>query len=282
MDPGEGRARQPSSSGCARWPETPAAIACHTHMSCTERCPKHLSPTASIAGLKREVLKPHSGRALDYPMRNAALDRAARERGGAGGLRRRAPGDDHLRGAGAGSPRPRSSAARAESYALARLLHACSSLAVSVHAPIGLRAIFGEWLRWRGALARCRAGAARGVARVDGHARGARGVHVSKVFVLGRDGPPALGHRAGALPAAALLGAVNRARAGRVPRLDAAARGAGCRVGHRGRAGGASRAGVCVCWRCEFLPWHERQKTLARPRRAAVTFAVGLALALAL
>jgi fumarate reductase iron-sulfur subunit len=27
--------------------------ACHTHMSCTERCPKHLAPTASIAGLKR-------------------------------------------------------------------------------------------------------------------------------------------------------------------------------------------------------------------------------------
>ncbi|MGQ0652401.1 MAG: succinate dehydrogenase/fumarate reductase iron-sulfur subunit [Betaproteobacteria bacterium] len=31
--------------------------ACHTHMSCTERCPKHLQPTAAIAGLKREVLK---------------------------------------------------------------------------------------------------------------------------------------------------------------------------------------------------------------------------------
>jgi fumarate reductase iron-sulfur subunit len=30
---------------------------CHTHMSCTERCPKQLSPTASIAGLKRAVLK---------------------------------------------------------------------------------------------------------------------------------------------------------------------------------------------------------------------------------
>jgi len=30
---------------------------CHTHMSCTEACPKHLSPTAGIAGLKREVLK---------------------------------------------------------------------------------------------------------------------------------------------------------------------------------------------------------------------------------
>ena len=30
--------------------------ACHTHMSCTERCPKFLSPTKSIAGLKRLVL----------------------------------------------------------------------------------------------------------------------------------------------------------------------------------------------------------------------------------
>ena len=29
--------------------------ACHTHQSCTERCPKHLSPTAAIAGLKRRV-----------------------------------------------------------------------------------------------------------------------------------------------------------------------------------------------------------------------------------
>jgi fumarate reductase iron-sulfur subunit len=29
--------------------------ACHTHMSCTQRCPKHLSPTAAIAGLKRAV-----------------------------------------------------------------------------------------------------------------------------------------------------------------------------------------------------------------------------------
>jgi len=27
--------------------------ACHTHMSCTERCPKKISPTAAIAGLKR-------------------------------------------------------------------------------------------------------------------------------------------------------------------------------------------------------------------------------------
>ena len=30
---------------------------CHTHMSCTEHCPKHLSPTRSIAGLKRATLR---------------------------------------------------------------------------------------------------------------------------------------------------------------------------------------------------------------------------------
>ena len=30
--------------------------ACHTHMSCTERCPKKISPTAGIAGLKREIV----------------------------------------------------------------------------------------------------------------------------------------------------------------------------------------------------------------------------------
>ena len=30
--------------------------ACHTHMSCTERCPMGLSPTAAISGLKRAVL----------------------------------------------------------------------------------------------------------------------------------------------------------------------------------------------------------------------------------
>jgi len=31
--------------------------ACHTHMSCTEYCPKKIAPTASISGLKREVMK---------------------------------------------------------------------------------------------------------------------------------------------------------------------------------------------------------------------------------
>jgi succinate dehydrogenase iron-sulfur subunit len=30
-------------------------LSCHTHVSCTERCPKQISPTAGIAGLKREV-----------------------------------------------------------------------------------------------------------------------------------------------------------------------------------------------------------------------------------
>ncbi len=31
--------------------------ACHTMGSCTERCPKHIAPTASIAGLKRTVAR---------------------------------------------------------------------------------------------------------------------------------------------------------------------------------------------------------------------------------
>jgi fumarate reductase iron-sulfur subunit len=31
------------------------SLSCHTHMSCTERCPKNISPTAGIAGLKRAV-----------------------------------------------------------------------------------------------------------------------------------------------------------------------------------------------------------------------------------
>jgi fumarate reductase iron-sulfur subunit len=30
--------------------------ACHSHESCRERCPKHLNPTASIAGLKRAAV----------------------------------------------------------------------------------------------------------------------------------------------------------------------------------------------------------------------------------
>ncbi len=31
--------------------------ACHTHASCTERCPKGISPTAGIAGLKRTIAR---------------------------------------------------------------------------------------------------------------------------------------------------------------------------------------------------------------------------------
>ena len=37
------------------WPSMAEAHACHTHLSCTEYCPKRLSPTAGIAGLKREA-----------------------------------------------------------------------------------------------------------------------------------------------------------------------------------------------------------------------------------
>ncbi|HVZ52471.1 MAG TPA: succinate dehydrogenase/fumarate reductase iron-sulfur subunit [Pseudolabrys sp.] len=32
-------------------------VACHTHMSCTEFCPKAIAPTYSIAGLKRAMMK---------------------------------------------------------------------------------------------------------------------------------------------------------------------------------------------------------------------------------
>jgi len=31
--------------------------ACHTHMSCTQFCPKQIAPTYAIAGLKRAVMK---------------------------------------------------------------------------------------------------------------------------------------------------------------------------------------------------------------------------------
>jgi len=31
--------------------------ACHSHQSCVQHCPKHLNPTAAIAGLKRETVK---------------------------------------------------------------------------------------------------------------------------------------------------------------------------------------------------------------------------------
>jgi fumarate reductase iron-sulfur subunit len=46
-DRGKPRAAVAGDAGCH---------ACHTQMSCTERCPKQLSPTAGIAGLKRLVL----------------------------------------------------------------------------------------------------------------------------------------------------------------------------------------------------------------------------------
>jgi fumarate reductase iron-sulfur subunit len=44
---GAGRERLAAVAGDA------GCHACHTHESCSERCPMHLAPTASIAGLKR-------------------------------------------------------------------------------------------------------------------------------------------------------------------------------------------------------------------------------------
>src|SRR5690606_35170909 len=47
----DNRARLAAVSGDA------GCHACHTHLTCTERCPKRLSPTASIAGLKRAAAR---------------------------------------------------------------------------------------------------------------------------------------------------------------------------------------------------------------------------------
>jgi fumarate reductase iron-sulfur subunit len=44
---GERLARVAGDAGCH---------ACHTQMTCTERCPKKLTPTAAIAGLKRAAV----------------------------------------------------------------------------------------------------------------------------------------------------------------------------------------------------------------------------------
>jgi len=42
-------------------------LSCHTHMSCTEYCPKSLSPTRSIAGLKRQGLWAMLGARIGKP-----------------------------------------------------------------------------------------------------------------------------------------------------------------------------------------------------------------------
>ena len=46
---GAGRERLAAVAGDA------GCHACHTHLSCSERCPKNIAPTAAIAGLKRAV-----------------------------------------------------------------------------------------------------------------------------------------------------------------------------------------------------------------------------------
>jgi fumarate reductase iron-sulfur subunit len=38
--------------------------ACHSHMNCTEFCPRGISPTYSIAGLKRAMIKRALGRKI--------------------------------------------------------------------------------------------------------------------------------------------------------------------------------------------------------------------------
>jgi fumarate reductase iron-sulfur subunit len=49
-DQGQDARLQAISGGCG-------CQACHTHMNCTQFCPKQIAPTYSIAGLKRAVMK---------------------------------------------------------------------------------------------------------------------------------------------------------------------------------------------------------------------------------
>ena len=149
--------------------------ACHTHMSCTERCPKHLSPTA------RDRRPEARGRSRP---RSGASCEPARRRRCCGSRSARAPRcsrcawsctsrPSSMRCA-AGSARPRSSPARAATSAGSRSTR-CSCSPCAVHAPIGLRS--------DAAASGC-AGAARSrdvalllfaaLLRVDGHARRAR------------------------------------------------------------------------------------------------------------
>ncbi len=122
---------------------------CHTHMSCTERCPKRLSPTASIAGLKKEVAKARAaGRAVSVrgETRLWILQRASAVVLAACVLVHLATIVYAVQGGLTAAEilgRTRGNWAWFGFYSV-------FVLAVSVHAPIGLRAVLTEWLRWRG------------------------------------------------------------------------------------------------------------------------------------
>jgi fumarate reductase iron-sulfur subunit len=110
---------------------------CHTHVSCTERCPKALSPTAAIAGLKRATARAAplwlaqrasaAVLALCVLVHLATIIYATR-----GGL----TGAEIL--------------ARTQGSADWLAFYSLFVLAVTVHAPLGLRTVLAEWLGWRG------------------------------------------------------------------------------------------------------------------------------------
>ena len=79
LDAGQRRARRRARRRASRpSPGDAGCHACHTHQSCTERCPKQLAPTASIAGLKRATaLAALAGEIDDGAV--AAAERAAAE-----------------------------------------------------------------------------------------------------------------------------------------------------------------------------------------------------------
>jgi hypothetical protein len=76
------------------------------------------------------------------------LDRAARKRRGARALCRRPSGDDRLRRAR--RPHRRGNLRRTRGSVGWLAFYSIFVLAAAVHAPIGLRPVLGEWLKWRG------------------------------------------------------------------------------------------------------------------------------------
>ena len=251
------------------------SLACHTHMSCTERCPKAISPTAGIAGLKRAAgARRAEGRAVSR--RAETLLWVAQRASAAvlalcvlvhlatiiyavrGGLTAR------------GDPR-----AHAGQRRLGRVLLACSCS----RSPCTRRSGCARCLpsgsagaapratrRWRHSRSRSRRWArAPCWGSLDESARPP---------ASGRSRAPALGGRARVVPAGSFLGWLSaRAAARRLPRVDRAAGGEVRRVGP-GHAARAHLAGGLRVLALEFLPWRGWAKTLAA-LAAAFAFAVG-------
>ena len=165
--------------------------ACHTHMNCTEFCPRGISPTYSIAGLKRAmIVAPVCCFSCAVPLPRSRSD------GPASGPRRIL------------FIAQRASAAVlafAVTVHLATILYAVRGgltagevlartrdnhwffafyvlfvLAVAVHAPIGLRNVLREWTRWHGRSLDVALALFSALLLVARHPRRARGLRLAR------------------------------------------------------------------------------------------------------